>query len=155
MYCVSHSSPFPVLGAVFWFRRTPLTVPTLSKEWWVTVARTAAIDCCSCLSSVCSHQHKWWVRLERLPREKATLENLSAWLLWWLWWLWWLGFGHDVNDGSLAMPHHGLAPNSGGHVPVHMTPSALHVCAGPSKLPLSCPENTTHGSLTTAQLHCA
>ena len=24
--------------------------PTLSKEWWVTVARTAAIDCCSCLS---------------------------------------------------------------------------------------------------------
>ena len=48
--CVSYSSPFPVLVPVFWFRRTPLAVPTLLKEWWVTVARTAAIDCCSCPS---------------------------------------------------------------------------------------------------------
>ena len=50
MWCVSYSSPFPVLVAVFRFCRTPLAAPTLSKEWWVTVARTAAIDCCSCLS---------------------------------------------------------------------------------------------------------
>ena len=50
VYFFSLSSPFPVLVAVFLFRRTPLAVPTLSKEWWVTVAKTAAIDCCSCLS---------------------------------------------------------------------------------------------------------
>ena len=50
VYFFSLSFPFPVLVAVFRFRRTPLAVPTLSKEWWVTVARTTAIDCCSCLS---------------------------------------------------------------------------------------------------------
>ena len=38
--CVSYSSPFLVLVAAFWFRKTPLAVPTLRKEWWVTVART-------------------------------------------------------------------------------------------------------------------
>ena len=41
--------PFLVLVAVFWFCGTPLAVPTLSKEW-LTVAKTAAIDRCSCLS---------------------------------------------------------------------------------------------------------
>ena len=49
-YSSSRSPPSLVLVAVFRFRRTPLAVPTLSKEWWVNVARTAAIDCCSCLS---------------------------------------------------------------------------------------------------------
>ena len=56
VFCVSYSSPFPVLVAVFMFRRTPLAVPTLPKEWWITVARTAAIDCCSCLSHVRSRR---------------------------------------------------------------------------------------------------
>ena len=38
------------------------------------------------------------------------------------------------------------APNSGGHVPVDMTPSALHLCAGPPKLHLSCPGDTNHAA---------
>ena len=51
-------SPSLVQVAVFMFRRTPLAVPTLSKEWWVTVAKTAAIDCCSCLSHERNHRSR-------------------------------------------------------------------------------------------------
>ena len=48
------------------------------------------------------------------------------------------GCGSDcgVNDGSLAMPHHGLAPNSGSHVPVDMTSlGPAPVCRAPKTTP--------------------
>ena len=35
------------------------------------------------------------------------------------------------------------APNYGSHVPVNVTPSALHLCAGSPKLPISCPGDTS------------
>ena len=44
----SSAGPTLVLVPVFCPRRAAFTVPTLEYEWWVTLASTAAIDCCSC-----------------------------------------------------------------------------------------------------------
>ena len=134
--CVSKSSPFPVLVAVFWFRRTPLAVPTLRKEWWVTEARTAAIDFCSCLSHERSRRS---LRRRALPvppsapsraalglprgfdqqedtQKKGATQPVRTW-----WWWWWSR--RCVHDISLMVCHDGQAPNCGG--------LALHLCAGP------------------------
>ena len=49
--------------------------------------------------------------------------------------VWW---GHGVNDGSLAMPHHGLAPNSGRPCPCgHDPPGRAPVCRALRKNNLS------------------
>ena len=51
------------LVASFWLRGAPFAVCTLPDEWCITVARAAAIDCCSC------RHHE---RSRRLP---ATLSS--------------------------------------------------------------------------------
>ena len=42
------------------------------------------------------------------------------------WWWWW--FRQDVNDGSLAMPHHGPAPDSGRPCSCGHDPLAVCLC---------------------------
>ena len=54
--------------------------------------------------------------------------------------LWWWWFGHDVIDGSLAMPHHGRAPNYECRDPVDTVPRPCNLRAAPQKNhPISSP----------------
>ena len=46
--CGTYSTSSSALLASFWLRVAPFAVCTLPDEWCITVARAAAIDCCSC-----------------------------------------------------------------------------------------------------------
>ena len=65
MWCNSCSSPCTVLVPCFCPRRAACVVPTLPKEWWVTVARTI-------WTAICSWRQKLRKRRSRLRRLADT-----------------------------------------------------------------------------------
>ena len=64
--------------------------------------------------------HLSMVALAARPQAVPATRLEPIWLRRWWWW-----FRHDVDGGSLAMPHHSPAPHYGSRVPVDTAPGPV------------------------------